>query len=302
MADLLININVKGGDKAVNTFGSISDAAEKASSSVNSFQEELKQTKGSTNQTIQEAVRLSKNFKDLAVSEKIVQKGIEQLNKGLITAEQFTLRYGKAVNNLKSEIKNSYGENLKYEKSLNEVSDALKKVTAQEQKAQASQERFAGVLKTVKAAAIGYATVLATMKLTDFVKTTITAGVELDSLQRSFKAITGNAQEAAYQMQFLRGTADELDLTYNSLEKSYKDILAASKGTALEGKGVEQVFTAISKASAVLGMTTDETQGALRALSQMISKGNVQAEELIISITYKILSLFNWLPIQRCIV
>lgn len=137
-----------------------------------------------------------------------------------------------------------------------------------------------GFLKTVRAAALGYATVLATMQITEFVSDTFEAGVALDSLERSFKAITGSETEAAKELEYVHRTATSLGLGLSELESSYKDILAASKNTALEGANIRKVFTAISKASAVLGMSADDTKGSLRALSQMISKGNVQAEEL----------------------
>src|SRR5690606_8668116 len=40
------------------------------------------------------------------------------------------------------------------------------------------------------------------------------------------------------------------------------------------------VFESISKASAVMGLSADQSAGALLALQQMVSKGTVQAEEL----------------------
>ena len=82
------------------------------------------------------------------------------------------------------------------------------------------------------------------------------------------------------ELKFVANTANELGLELTSVEKAYKDIYAASKNTTLEGKGVQEIFSAVTKASSVLGMSVDETEGALRALSQMISKSNVQSEEL----------------------
>src|SRR5690606_27812788 len=42
----------------------------------------------------------------------------------------------------------------------------------------------------------------------------------------------------------------------------------------------EKIFNAVSNASGKLKLSSDQTRGALLALQQMISKGNVQAEEL----------------------
>jgi tape measure domain-containing protein len=64
------------------------------------------------------------------------------------------------------------------------------------------------------------------------------------------------------------------------IAKQFKSLSAAAKGTTLEGKGVHDIFRAITKASASLGLTAYETEGSLYAVQQMISKATVQSEEL----------------------
>lgn len=296
MADILISIDASGvikGKKIVDqAFEDIASAAAKATSSVDSFQDAINKQSTFTNKSVNEAIKLSKKLEELSLAEKAVEKGLRELNSGLLTSTQFTSRYSKAVSVLSADVKNSYGQNLKYANSLDSVSSALQKARSEEAKNSSTTSAMTGIFKTVKAAALGYATVLATMKTIDFVKDTISAGVAVDSLQRSYKAITGSTAAANRELKFVSGTANELGLELTSVEKAYKDIYAASKNTTLEGKGVQEIFSAITKASSVLGMSVDETEGALRALSQMISKSNVQSEELIKLITYKIYKLF----------
>ena len=291
MTDLRISLDASGvvsGVKQIEkAFKTVDTSASKAVADVSGLESSIDKLAKAFEKIGKGPSSPSKPIKDLEKASKQLDKGLDSLNKGLINSSQFTLRYSKALSELKSATKNSYGENLKYEKSILEVNDALKKATKAEQDltkqrtlGQKATAGLAATFKTIRAAALGYATVIATMELQQFATDTVKAGVALDSLERSFKAVTGSSQEAATQMSFMRGTADQLGLTYKSLEKSYKDILASSKGTVLEGKEVQRVFTAVSKASAVLGLSADETEGAFRALSQMISKGNVQAEEL----------------------
>lgn len=92
----------------------------------------------------------------------------------------------------------------------------------------------------------------------------------------TFALGTGAAQEIAY----LRGVTNQLGLQFESTASAYMKFAAAARGTALEGAGARQVFEAVAKASAVMGLSTEQSQGALLALQQMMSKGNVQAEEL----------------------
>lgn len=104
--------------------------------------------------------------------------------------------------------------------------------------------------------------------------------VEMDSLARTFKAITGSAQGAAQEMDYIAKTANRLGLEVGSASKSYANFAAATKGTALEGQAARDIFEAVAGSFSQLGKSSAETEGALLALSQMVSKGVVSMEEL----------------------
>lgn len=91
-----------------------------------------------------------------------------------------------------------------------------------------------------------------------------------------FASVRGSADEIAY----LRKTTDGLGLAFASTAQSYMQFQAAAKGTALEGSKARDVFEAVAKASAVMGLSAEQNSGVLLALQQMVSKGTVQAEEL----------------------
>lgn len=84
----------------------------------------------------------------------------------------------------------------------------------------------------------------------------------------------------AVELQYLRGVTKELGLEFASTARAYMGFQAAAKGTSLEGRKAQNVFESISKASAVMGLTADQSSGALLALQQMVSKGVVSSEEL----------------------
>ena len=106
------------------------------------------------------------------------------------------------------------------------------------------------------------------------------AGVAMQGLERGFKSITGSSQAAASELDYIRQLADDLGLSFQQTASDYMKISAAARGTALEGKATRDIILGISEASTVLGLSADQTSGALNAISQMISKGKVQAEEL----------------------
>ena len=143
--------------------------------------------------------------------------------------------------------------------------------------------------KFATAAAVAFAT----HELINFAKQIKDVGVAFDSLNRSYEAIMGSQRLADAEMQFVNETAKKLGLNLVSLEDSYKGLLAASKGTTLEGANTRDLFIAVAKASSVLGMSADDTTGSLRAFIQMISKGTVQSEELRGQLGERLYGAFN---------
>ncbi|GAB3324575.1 hypothetical protein GCM10027299_21950 [Larkinella ripae] len=103
---------------------------------------------------------------------------------------------------------------------------------------------------------------------------------DFQRLDASLKAVSRSQEDYTNTQAFLRSAADTYGLSIEALAGSYKGLKAASNGTALEGRATEKIFMAVAKASAALKLTSDQTEGALLALQQMMSKGTVQAEEL----------------------
>jgi len=83
----------------------------------------------------------------------------------------------------------------------------------------------------------------------------------------------------AKELEFVAGVANRLGLEMGSTAQAYAGFLSAARGTALEGAAARQVFEGIAKASAVMGLSADQSSGALLAVQQMMSKGVVSAEE-----------------------
>jgi tape measure domain-containing protein len=90
----------------------------------------------------------------------------------------------------------------------------------------------------------------------------------------------GSGGNSAGTLSFLNSEAERLNVNLLQSYRSYSQLAATSKDTALEGKGTEQAFSAVSQVSALYGLDTEQQERAFTALSQIISKGVVQSEEL----------------------
>jgi tape measure domain-containing protein len=108
----------------------------------------------------------------------------------------------------------------------------------------------------------------------------VAAATEAQKFEKSLTAVTGSSAAAAQEMEYIRATANKMGLTLADTANAYISLSAAAKGTALEGKATKDIFESVSLAMGKLGKSSADTQGALLALEQMISKGKVSAEEL----------------------
>jgi len=133
--------------------------------------------------------------------------------------------------------------------------------------------QLAGAAKT-------FGIVLGAAAVVKFGKSVFDAGVQIDSMRKALTAATGSANAAKIEMGFIRSESERLGLNLPTAANGFTKLSAAAKGTSLAGKDVRKIFSAVSASSSKLGLTAEETSGALLAISQMMSKGKVSAEEL----------------------
>lgn len=102
----------------------------------------------------------------------------------------------------------------------------------------------------------------------------------MNTVRRSLEFAAGGAKAGAVEFAFLSAEAKRLGFDLQSSAQGFAMLSAAARGTALEGKGARDIFSSVSEAAITMGLSSDQTSGALLAIQQMISKGTVQSEEL----------------------
>jgi tape measure domain-containing protein len=141
-----------------------------------------------------------------------------------------------------------------------------------------SASALSGMASSAKVAALGLAGV--GVSLAAIGAAVLNTGISFEKLNNTLKFSTGSAIGAAKELEYLKTTSNKLGLEFLSTAQAYSKFSAAAKGTTLEGQKTRDIFESIAKASTVLGLSADETGGALKAIEQIISKGTVSSEEL----------------------
>lgn len=111
-----------------------------------------------------------------------------------------------------------------------------------------------------------------------FGRSILNTAQQVDALDRSIRFASG--ADAQKNMAFLNQTIETLGLDAMAAKEGFSTLAGSFKGTKLEGEPMRKLFTGISSASSALGLSADNSKGAMIALGQIMSKGKVQAEEL----------------------
>ena len=110
-------------------------------------------------------------------------------------------------------------------------------------------------------------------------KAILDVSLQLEAIDTRLKFVTGSAASAAQEFEFISNEADRLNQNILTLGQGFSKFAAGAKST-LSLEETRQVFLGLIEAGTVFKLTTEQIDGALLALTQIASKGTVQAEEL----------------------
>jgi tape measure domain-containing protein len=119
----------------------------------------------------------------------------------------------------------------------------------------------------------------AVSSLIAFGKEVARVSAEMEGLGIRMKGIHGDTNVANHAMDRLRVMANELGLDLKSLTENYTSFVSAAKATGMEVSKAEKIFKNMAVALTGVGATGERAQRAFVALTQMIGKGSIQAEE-----------------------
>jgi tape measure domain-containing protein len=160
--------------------------------------------------------------------------------------------------------------------ALPPVAEGVAKVASATRSAERNTAAWAGAFAGFTAAGVAVNQISGTIGAV--ARELLTAQINAERLSIGLQFSAG--ANAGRDLEFLREVTSRLGLEFGSTATAYQKFAAASRETRLEGAGARAVFESVAKASAVMGLSAQDTSGVLLALQQMISKGTVQAEEL----------------------
>lgn len=121
----------------------------------------------------------------------------------------------------------------------------------------------------------------------------VNTNLEWQQALYTMEAATGSAANARQELEYVREVSERLGLELLSTSQSYAKLVAAAKETPELGKSLQTVFEGVSSATTALHLTREQTNGILLALEQMVSKGKVQTQELVLQLGQRVPGAFG---------
>ena len=159
---------------------------------------------------------------------------------------------------------------------LEKVNTAINKIrSGTERVRQASNSMFGSMLKANLATS---AIQGLSSALVNAARDTVSFGMDMKALEDSIMFSGG--VHATENLSFLNDTIEKMGLPLQATTDAFTQLSGSFMGTTLEGKDMRDIFEGVSMAGRALNMDNEKLKGTFLALSQMMSKGKVSAEEL----------------------
>lgn len=126
------------------------------------------------------------------------------------------------------------------------------------------------------AAAVGGGTI----GLSNFVSRMIETAKETSRVNIALKNVSKSTGEYADHQKFIIGLSKKYGVQVNSLTSGFAKFKAAADISNMALSDQYKIFESVSRAAVAFGLNAEDQKGVFLALSQMMSKGKIQAEEL----------------------
>lgn len=216
---------------------------------------------------------VSSTTKNVITEEVKRQRSVDNLIKSL-TLQEIKLREGKiGLDNYKASI---LGATEAEKKQIAALNTSIKSM----QDANAAAKKHDSVLGSLisRLSALG-AAYLSVQGLKSLGNALLDTAVLADNMKYSISSASGSMEKGAEAQKFLAKEAERLGLFLPDIYEGFVKITAASRGTSLEGERTRGIFVGITQAATALHLSSVQTEAALRAISDMMTKGVVQSQD-----------------------
>ncbi|VXC99282.1 tape measure protein [Sphingobacterium multivorum] len=276
-----MNAGVKDLAKSFRTLNALASQFRTNSTSANGGASSLQQARLDAANYRTEIARLNRDLAALRLAQAQNRQGGQAAAGSYREAQQRLTALGQAIRNAAGGFDSSNPAVQRQIKQYKELNEQLKKFDAQ----MGNHQRNVGNYGSALSGAIPYLSELtslagvATLAI-EGIKKSFSTNLKFEAVNQALRYTSGSSEEFTKNLQFLARTSDRLGLDLLSTAESFKMWQGAAKFSNLTADETRRIFESVANAGAKMKLSNDQVQGTFLALSQMLSKGKVQAEEL----------------------
>lgn len=98
--------------------------------------------------------------------------------------------------------------------------------------------------------------------------------------QNAMTATMGGEAEGAVQSKWVKDLSNKIGMDYRSVAPAYTKMLASGQTSGMSTESVQNIFKGVSEYGRVMGLDNESMKGSMKAIEQMMNKGQVMSEEL----------------------
>lgn len=103
---------------------------------------------------------------------------------------------------------------------------------------------------------------------------------QMQGQNNALTAVTGSEAMGQDTKSRFKRMADEIGFDYRDTMPSFTKMIASGKGAGMKQDDVENIFRSMTEYGRVMGLDGESMKGSLRAVEQMLNKGQIMSEEL----------------------
>lgn len=103
---------------------------------------------------------------------------------------------------------------------------------------------------------------------------------QMQGQANAMTAVMGGEAQGREQSAWVKNLSNTVGLDYRQVAPSYNKMLASGKTSGMSTEGVQSIFQGVSEYGRVMGLDSEAMKGSMRAIEQMMNKGQVMSEEL----------------------
>lgn len=103
---------------------------------------------------------------------------------------------------------------------------------------------------------------------------------QMQGQKNAMTAVVGSEEAGAEQSKWVKDLSNRVGMDYRQVAPSYNKMLASGQTSGMSTESVQNIFTGVSEYGRVMGLDSESMKGSMKAIEQMMNKGQVMSEEL----------------------